>query len=248
MISLVLNGQEKTMVNNFEKLFNHSFKLYSDNKPIDEISKTLYNSVHENYEFFLQSEEVFTKDSDDIQLQFKLFKSYALEGHFQYKNVCPIFIDRNDSVFLRSEFIENYEYLNEFVKKFLTNPFNEPEFPEKRIMTVQYFGEVDVTRQLIFLDSQMTPDSLNHKTSFNKLFEVINQLILANNELRDEISIVRWKKKYKELETNQKLAINKIVPFKIRITLNYRKPPEPPPIPSVKEELFMKGELLNEKE
>ncbi|SHG07367.1 hypothetical protein SAMN05444274_1361 [Mariniphaga anaerophila] len=241
LISLTTHGQEKTMIKNFEELFNYAYKYYSENKPFDEISKTLYSSIYENYEFFLQTEEVSSNDSNNLQLRFKLFNSYALEGSYQYKNVCPILIDRTDSVFLRSEFLENYKYLNQFVKKFLTNPFNESEFPEKRLTTIPYFGDVEVTRQIIFLDSQMTPDSLEKRTSFHKLFEVISHLILANNELRNEISFVMWKKSYEELELDKKLAINKIAPFTVRITLNYKLPPSPPPPPDMELERFMMG-------
>ena len=249
----MINGQERIMQCDsefdFEVLFNEAFNLFLEQERVEKTTEILYDSIFPESYFYLQSEEIINIDSNQILLNFKkLFPDFDVNVDYRYGNVCPILINNSDSVFIRGESFERKDEFTKFLTEFLTNPNDKEDLPEKRIKTVKDFGEVVVTRQIIFLNAQMVLDSLNQRTSFPKLFMTIKNIISVNNELRDKVSNARWKIPYQELEISKRIAINEIHPLWIRITLNYKLPSPPPPLPPDFEiEKFMRGEWKNEK-
>ncbi len=254
LLSSNLHGQEINNQNttdyNFEELFNHIYNAYIENKQFDNLSENLYDSIFPESRLYLQTEENIDKDSIKTYFNFKkLYFDSKNHGDYSYGNVCSIIINTKDSIFIRGETFDEEDKFNQFIYNFLLNPYYDVDLPEKEPKTVQYFGEVMVSRAIIFLNAQMVSDSLKQRTSIKILLKKINQIISLNNQLRNELAILKWNETYNELQIQKRLTINQIYPLRMKIILNYEVlPPPPPPPPHDKdEEDFFNGKWKNKK-
>jgi putative component of toxin-antitoxin plasmid stabilization module len=90
----------------------------------------------------------------------------------------------------------------------MQNPYNEEDLPEKKTKNVPYFGEYEVTKGIISLQN-------DRGTSYGMYIMVQNELTRAINELRDELAMQQFNKKFDELEQSKQEAINEIYPLAI---------------------------------
>lgn len=145
------------------------------------------------------------------------------EDKVRERNVFVILINKDDQLFVEKEVIDITE-LKEKTKEFFLNPNDDPNLPEKRPLTVDFFGEMMVSKGVISLRNDIG-------TSYGKYIEVQNELAAAVNELRNEICLDRFGKKYSALdplnETEGDLisAVKKVYPMAIseaepRVTTN----------------------------
>ena len=98
--------------------------------------------------------------------------------------------------------------LKDKAKEFIENPQNEKNLPEKEIKDVPYFGSVPVSKQVISLQN-------DRGTSYGTYIKVQNELAKAYNELRDELALRKFGKKYDDLDEDKQDAIREIYPQKI---------------------------------
>lgn len=124
------------------------------------------------------------------------------------RNILQVMINRNNEIMCNGEEISASD-LRERAKEFIANPNNEEDKPERIVMDVPYFGNLAVTKNHV-ISVQNDGD-----TSYSIYFEVQNELVAAYNELRDQISLQKWQKKYEALTEDQQHAIRKIYPQKI---------------------------------
>ena len=128
------------------------------------------------------------------------------------RNVFVVLVNRDDRLLVEGELM-NIRDLKEAAKEFIMNPSNDPELPALEPVNVDYFGTVNITtKHVISLQN-------DRGTSFKTYIAVQNELAKAVNELRDEISVRQFGKKYSELDPindeDKKKAVEKIVPMKI---------------------------------
>jgi biopolymer transport protein ExbD len=129
------------------------------------------------------------------------------------RNVFVVLINKDDQLFVEREVIE-VSQLKEMTKEFFVNPNDDPDLSEKRPLTVDFFGDMMVSKGVISLRNDIG-------TSYGKYIEVQNQLAAAVNELRNEICMQRFGKKYDDLdplnETEKDLidAVKKVYPMAI---------------------------------
>ena len=97
-------------------------------------------------------------------------------------------------------------------KKFFVNPNNAEDLSEKRLLTVDFFGDVMVSKGVISLRNDIG-------TSYGKYIAVQNELAAAVNELRNQICMQEFGKRYSDLdplnETEADLiaAVKKVYPM-----------------------------------
>ena len=108
------------------------------------------------------------------------------------RNVFVILINKQDQLFVEREVIDISE-LKEKTKEFFVNPNDDPDLPEKRPLTVDYFGDMMVSKGVISLRN-------DRGTSYGKYIAVQNELAAAVNELRNEICMERFGRKYENLD------------------------------------------------
>lgn len=103
-----------------------------------------------------------------------------------------VLINRDDQLFVEKEVID-ISQLKEKTKEFFVNPNDDPTLSEKRPLTVDFFGEMMVSKGVISLRNDIG-------TSYGKYIAVQNEIAAAVNELRNEICMERFGKKYDNLD------------------------------------------------
>ncbi|MBN1951853.1 MAG: biopolymer transporter ExbD [Bacteroidales bacterium] len=108
------------------------------------------------------------------------------------RNVFVVLINKDDDLFVEDGFYDVSE-LKEMTKKFFLNPDDDPNLSEKRELTTDYFGTMMVSKGVISLRNDIG-------TSYGKYIEVQNELAAAVNELRNELCMQRFGRKYDDLD------------------------------------------------
>ena len=98
--------------------------------------------------------------------------------------------------------------LKDKIKKFLQNPANNPNLPEKEEIEIDGFGKAMVSKGVISLQN-------DRGTSYEAYIAVQNELVKAVNELRDAWSMENFGKTYASLDEDKQAIVRKAVPQNI---------------------------------
>ncbi|KOH44758.1 ExbD/TolR family protein [Sunxiuqinia dokdonensis] len=123
------------------------------------------------------------------------------------RNVFVVLVNANNQLLVEGE-ISRVEDLREKAKEFMANPYNEENLPEKEPKTVDFFGEVEVTKGVISLRNDVG-------TQYGTYIAVQNELVGAINDLREELAKQKFGKSYDKLDRDQQGAIRDIYPSRI---------------------------------
>ncbi len=127
------------------------------------------------------------------------------------RNVFVVLINKDDQLFVEREIIDISE-LKEMTKEFFVNSNDAENLSEKRPLTVDFFGDMMVSKGVISLRNDIG-------TSYGKYIAVQNELAAAVNELRDAICMQKFGRRYQDLdplnETESDLidAVKKVYPM-----------------------------------
>ncbi|WP_298071700.1 biopolymer transporter ExbD [uncultured Bacteroides sp.] len=121
------------------------------------------------------------------------------------RNILQVFVNFNDQLMCGSDYV-SVEQLREKAKEFIANPYNDEKLPEKVSVEVPFFGTQMVTKfHVISL-------RCDRGTSYKAYIAVQNELVVAYNELRNELAQSKWQKDYADLNEEQQDAIRQIYP------------------------------------
>ena len=123
------------------------------------------------------------------------------------RNIIQVKINSNDRLLAGSQPMD-VSQLKDKIKEFMTNPYDDPNLPEKEIQDIPGLGPVPVSKGVISLQN-------DRGTTYQAYITVQNELIKAINELRDDFSMKTFGKKYAKLDENQQEMVRKAVPQKI---------------------------------
>ncbi len=132
------------------------------------------------------------------------------------RNVFVVLVNANDQLLVEGDIMNIWE-LKDAAKEFIANPYDKEDLPAKKPTEVEFFGTVDVSKQVISLQN-------DNGTSFEMYINVQNELARAYNELRDELTREKFgmsyaaledKAKNNDLANRQRKAIRKIYPQRI---------------------------------
>ncbi len=129
------------------------------------------------------------------------------------RNVFVVLINKDDQLFVEREVID-ISLLKDLTKEFFVNPNNDADLSEKRPLTVDFFGDIMVSKGVISLRNDIG-------TSYGTYIAVQNELAKAVNELRNSLCMIEFGRKYSDLdplnETEKDLisAIKKVYPMAI---------------------------------
>jgi len=135
------------------------------------------------------------------------------QSEIRERNVFVVLINKDDQLFVEKEVIDISE-LKELTKEFIINPQNKSNLSEKRIESVDFFGEVEISKGVISLQNDIG-------TSYGKYIEVQNELAAAVNELRDELCLKQFGRKFEDLnplkpsENDIIESVKKVIPMAI---------------------------------
>ncbi|MBN1596706.1 MAG: biopolymer transporter ExbD [Bacteroidales bacterium] len=112
------------------------------------------------------------------------------------RNIFVVLVNRNDQLLVEGELM-NIKDLREATKEFIVNPNDDPDLPAKEIVDVKYFGPVEITKKhVISLQN-------DRGTSYEMYIAVQNELVAAYSELRDELCMKKWGKKFDDLDSEK---------------------------------------------
>jgi biopolymer transport protein ExbD len=108
------------------------------------------------------------------------------------RNVFVVLINKDDDLFVEDGFYDVNE-LKEMTKEFFLNPEDADNLSEKRELVTDYFGTLMVSKGVISLRN-------DNSTSYGKYIAVQNELAAAVNELRNELCMQKFGRKYDDLD------------------------------------------------
>ena len=123
------------------------------------------------------------------------------------RNLLRVFVNRYDRVMVNREAIDVAQ-LKDKARDFILNRDDDPALPEMEEVQIDLIGLWPVSRGVISLQS-------DRGTSYDMYIMVQNELTRAFNEIRDEVSMEKFGRKFTELAVRQRNAIQKAVPMKV---------------------------------
>ena len=123
------------------------------------------------------------------------------------RNIIQVKINSNDRLLAGSQPMD-VSQLKDKIKEFMTNPYDDPNLPEKEVQDIPGLGPVPVSKGVISLQN-------DRGTTYQAYITVQNELIKAVNELRDEFSMRTYGKKYNKLDETRQEIVRKAVPQRI---------------------------------
>ena len=126
---------------------------------------------------------------------------------FKERNVFIVLINSKNQLQVEGKLM-SINNLRAEAKEFIANPNDLENLPEKKEEIIDFFGPYQVSKQVISLQN-------DRGTSYETYIAAQNELAAAYNELRDELSLQRFGKKFTTLGDLEKKAIKKIYPQRI---------------------------------
>ncbi len=116
------------------------------------------------------------------------------------RNVFVVLINKNNDLLVENEEMSIYD-LRERAMEFIANPDDREDLPEKDYKEIEFFGNVYVPKNPVI--------SLRNDrgTAYGTYLMVQNELLAAKNELRDQLSMQTFGKKYENLEEEEEKAV-----------------------------------------
>jgi biopolymer transport protein ExbD len=123
------------------------------------------------------------------------------------RNVLPVLINKQNQLAVNGELMDAIA-LTEEVKHFFLNPANAEDLPEKRVVEVAFFGNVEVSKGVVSLQN-------DRGTEYGKYIEVQNAIVRAFDEMRDDVAVAKFGKKLNDLPEDKQDAVREIIPLAI---------------------------------
>ena len=123
------------------------------------------------------------------------------------RNIFVVKINSKDRLIFNGE-VGDIRDLKDRAKEFLGNPENKPDLPEKIQMDIPLLGMMDISKGIISLQN-------DRGTSYDMYVAVQNELTAAINEMRNELSVDKFGRKYADINDDQRDAIDQAIPIAI---------------------------------
>mgnify|MGYP005830624731 CR=1 FL=1 len=123
------------------------------------------------------------------------------------RNILLVFVSKTNDIMVGGQRMD-ISQLKDEVKRFVSNPANEENLPEKKEVEIPLLGLWQVSEGVVSLQN-------DRATTYEMYIRVQNELTRAFNELRDEVAMAKFNKKFMELDDDQREAVQKAVPMKI---------------------------------
>jgi biopolymer transport protein ExbD len=123
------------------------------------------------------------------------------------RNIFVVLVNKDNRLLVQGE-IMDVKNLKEKAKEFIANPADNPNLPEKKMEDVPLFGQYPISKQVISLQN-------DRSTSYEMYIAVQNELVAAYNELRNEISLQKFGRKFDLCTKEQQDAVKEIYPQRI---------------------------------
>jgi biopolymer transport protein ExbD len=126
------------------------------------------------------------------------------EKEVKERNVLVVLINKDDQLMVEGKII-NLNQLKQKTIEFFTNPNNDPELPEKELVSVEFPAgispEIPSGSLQIMVSKGVVSLQNDRSTTYGKYLKVQNELVAAVYELRNQFCLNYFSRKYDELDS-----------------------------------------------
>jgi len=123
------------------------------------------------------------------------------------RNIFVVLVNRNNQLHVEGNLLK-VELLKEKTREFILNPSNRADLPEKKLKVIPNIGEVEVSKGVISIKT-------DRGTSYETFVTVMNELMAALHEIKDEASRKYFGKRYLDLPKEKRDIIDDVIPVVI---------------------------------
>lgn len=124
------------------------------------------------------------------------------------RNVFTVLVNSNNQLLVENR-LGNVNTLREQCKEFVRNPGSRSDLSEKKpSQVIDFVGAYQTSKGVVSLQN-------DRGTSYGMYIKVQNELVAAYRELRDDLAMQTFGRKFKELKKEESKAIRKAIPMMI---------------------------------
>ena len=127
------------------------------------------------------------------------------------RNLLLVFVSGSGSIMAGGKVI-SLSALKDKAKEFILNPTNDKNLPEKKDTAIEM---PDGSKWTYPVSEGVISLQNTRDTSYQVYIQVQNELTRAFNEVRDEVAMAKFGKKFADLEEAERKVITKAIPMKI---------------------------------
>ena len=127
------------------------------------------------------------------------------------RNVLLVFVNAAGQIMAGNESMD-IRGLKDKAKEFILNPYDDENLPEKKEQT---FDMPDGSKWTFPVSEGVISLQNTRDTDYQVYIRVQNELTRAFNEVRDDVSMTKFGKKFADLAEEERKVITKAVPLKI---------------------------------
>ena len=127
------------------------------------------------------------------------------------RNLLLVFVAGSGNIMAGGKVI-SLDALKDKAKEFILNPLDDKDLPEKKPTDIEM---PDGSKWTYPVSEGVISLQNTRDTSYQRYIEVQNELTRAFNEVRDEVSMSRFGKKFADLDEVERKVITKAIPMKI---------------------------------
>ena len=127
------------------------------------------------------------------------------------RNLLLVFVSGSGQLMAGGQ-VMDIRYLKDKAKEFILNPYEDENLPEKKEQT---FDMPDGSKWTFPVSEGVISLQNTRDTDYQVYIRVQNELTRAFNEVRDDVSMTKFGKKFADLEEEERKVVTKAVPLKI---------------------------------
>ena len=127
------------------------------------------------------------------------------------RNLLLVFVSGSGNIMAGGKVISLHA-LKDKAKEFILNPLDDKDLPEKKPTVIDM---PDGSKWTYPVSEGVISLQNTRDTSYERYIEVQNELTRAFNEVRDELSMSKFNKEFKDLTEAENKVITKAIPMKI---------------------------------
>ncbi len=127
------------------------------------------------------------------------------------RNLLNVFVNTYDQILVARQPM-HISQLKDKVKEFILNPANDENLPDRKDTEIEM---PDGSKWVYPVSEGIVSLTNDRGTSYDMYIQVQNELTRAFNEVRDQVAIQKYGKKFIELQEDERNVIAKAVPQKI---------------------------------
>ena len=127
------------------------------------------------------------------------------------RNLLLVFVSGSGNIMAGGKVI-SLNALKDKAKEFILNPLDDKDLPEKKPTDIEM---PDGSKWTYPVSEGVISLQNTRDTSYQRYIEVQNELTRAFNEVRDEVAMAKFGKKFADLDEAERKVITKAIPMKI---------------------------------